>query len=102
MNENALIVTAAVLLSVAFNWLPKLREWYGAQPDNTQRLVMLGALVMAALALFGAGCSGFQIPGVTYSVACTADGAKELGQLFINAVTVNQIAFLILPKPQSV
>ena len=99
MNENILISAAAVLLSVAFNWLPKLREWYTFQDDNNQRLIMLGVLVLATLAVFGTACTGFQIPGVVWVGTCDAAGAKVLGQLFINAVALNQVAFLILPKP---
>jgi len=100
MNENVLIGAAAVLLSIAFNWLPKLKEWYTVQDGNKRRLIMLGALVLAIGAVFGAGCTGFQIPGVIYEGTCDAAGAKALGQLFINAVAVNQIAFLVLPKPK--
>lgn len=99
MNENVLISTAAVLISIAFNWLPKLRDWYTAQLDNNKRLIMLVALALATLAVFGTACTGFQIPGVAWEGTCDAAGAKTLGQLFINAVALNQVAFLILPKP---
>lgn len=99
MNENVLIGATAVLISIAFNWLPKLKEWYTAQADNNQRLIMLGALAVSALLVFGARCFDFQIPGVAWAGTCSAAGAKALGQLFINAVAVNQVAFLILPKP---
>ena len=99
MNENVLIGAAAVLLSVAFNWLPRLKEWYTRQADNNQRLIMLAALAVAAGAVFGARCTGFEIPGVAWEGTCDVAGAKALGQLFINAIAVNQVAFLILPKP---
>ena len=100
MNENVLIGASAVLISVVFNWLPKLKEWYTAQEDNNQRLIMLGALVAAALLVFGARCTGFEIPGVVWEGTCDAAGGKALGQLFINAVVLNQAAFLVLPKPE--
>lgn len=100
MNENVLIGAAAVLISVVFNWLPKLKEWYTKQEDNYQRLIMLGALVLATGLVFGARCTGFEIPGVAWAGTCDVAGAKALGQLFINAVALNQVAFLILPKPK--
>ena len=100
MDENVLIATAAVLISIAFNWLPKLKDWYTVQDDNAQRLIMLGVLALSAGVVFGASCTGFQIPGIVYSGTCDTEGAKALGQLFINAVAVNQVAFLVLPKPK--
>lgn len=99
MNENVLIGATAVLISVAFNWVPRLREWYAAREDNAKRLIMLGVLALAAVAVFGTACTGFQLPGVVWSGTCDVAGAKELGQLFISAIALNQVAFLILPKP---
>lgn len=99
MDQNQLLVTVGILLSVAFSWIPKLKEWYAALDNTLKRLVMLGALAVAALLVFGLSCTQFTIPGVTMTVSCDAQGAKELGQLFINALVANQIAFLAVPKP---
>ena len=89
-----------MLLSVLFNWLPKLREWYATKDDTAQRLIMLASLAAAALLVFGANCASFQLPGVDYSTTCDVEGAKQLAQIFVNAVVANQVAFLVLPKPK--
>ena len=99
MDENVIVAAAAVVISIAFNWVPKLKDWYTVQDDNAQRLIMLGVLAVATGLVFGAGCTGFQLPGVVYSGTCDKEGAKQLGQLFLNAVATSQIAFLALPKP---
>ena len=100
MTENALISFAAVLLSVALSWGPKLREWYSAVDGRGKRLIILASLAAAPLVVFGSNCAGFQIPGVEYTATCDAVGAKQLVQVFINAVVVNQVAGLVVPKPK--
>ena len=101
MTENALISFAAVLLSIGLNWIPKLRDWYANNVDGRgKRLLVLGSLAAAPLVVFGANCAGFQIPGVEYTATCDAVGAKQLVQVFINAVVVNQVAGLVVPKPK--
>ncbi len=100
MNENQLAIAAGVLLSALFSWVPKLKEWFDAQTNNMQRLIMLVAIVSAALVIFGASCSDFIVPGVTLTTTCDRDGIKGLVQMVIFAVVANQTAYLLLPKPK--
>ena|SRR3990167_7592931 len=100
MDENALVLVAGILISVIFNWLPKLKDWYTVQDDNAQKLIMIGVMGLAAGVIFGASCTGYTIPGLTFSGTCDAAGAKSLGQLFINGLVANQVAYVALPKPK--
>ncbi len=101
MNQTDLAIFAALLLALLFQYVPKLKDWYGKQDDNIQRLIMLGALAVAPLVLFAASCGNFTIPGVSVVVACTADGGHDLVQMFITSVVVNQGAFQLLPNPNT-
>lgn len=100
MDQNVLVITAGILLSALFSWVPRLNVWFNALTDNNKRLVMFLSLAAAVGAIFGAGCANFVIPGVTLSVTCDQSGFKELAQLLAYAVVSNQTAFLLLPKPK--
>ena len=90
---------SGVLLALVFQYFPRLKEKFGAQPDNQQRLYMLGMLALAAVAAFGLGCAQVHIPGVELAVTCDQQGAIGLGQVLLYAVVSNQAVFSILPNP---
>ncbi len=87
------VALLAILLSVLFQYAPKLKEWYDGLKDNTQRLVMLGAIVVVDAALFGLGCLNL------VQVECTQVNAMQMFYALIAGVVANQGVFKILPNP---
>lgn len=87
---------AGLALSIAFSWVPRLKDWYDAQSATGKRGVMILATVMAALLVFALGCAG-----VVQGVDCSSQGARDLATLVLYAVVTNQTAYSILPQPAS-
>ena len=95
MTENTVGMLAGALLSLLFGYAPGLRPWYEALEPTRKALVMAGALLIAALLLYGAACYTPWPVGVT----CDEAGFWTLAQLFISALVANQAAYLIGVKP---
>lgn len=98
MTPEFLAVSAGVLLSLAFSYLPKLRDWYAVQSGDTKRGVMLGSLFVVAAGMFGAGCLGYSAPLELPAVSCDQAGVLDLIKILFNAAIANQAAFLLTPK----
>jgi hypothetical protein len=95
MTENTVGMLAGALLSLLFGYAPGLRPWYEALEPTRKALVMAGALLIAALLLYGAACYTPWQVGVT----CDEAGFWQLAQLFIAALVANQATYLIGVKP---
>jgi multisubunit Na+/H+ antiporter MnhB subunit len=95
MTENTVGMLAGALLALLFGYAPGLRPWYEALEPTRKALVMAGALLIAALLLYGAACYTPWDVGVT----CDQTGFWTLAQLFISALVANQAAYLIGVKP---
>lgn len=99
MTSTELSALAGVLLSLLFEYTPKLSDWYNALSNQYQKLVMAGVLIVAALVAYGLTCGGLTVPGVNLgTLTCTADGAKGLVEAFIAALVSNQATYLIARK----
>ena len=99
MTIDLLALIAGALLSLAFSYIPGLKDKFGQFPPETKRLVMAGLLFGVALALFGLACANWLEalwPGM--GVACTQAGALELVRIFALAAISNQSTFQ-LSKP---
>jgi hypothetical protein len=95
MTENTVGMLAGALLALLFGYAPGLRQWYEALEPTRKALVMAGALLIAALLLYGAACYTPWQVGVT----CDEAGFWQLAQLFIAALVANQATYLIGVKP---
>ncbi len=95
MTENTVGMLAGALLALLFGYAPGLRPWYEALEPTRKALVMAGALLIAALLLYGAACYTPWPVGVT----CDEAGFWTLAQLFIAALVANQATYLIGVKP---
>jgi len=98
MDSTTLASLAGIVVSVLFEYTPKLHTWYNGLDDTTQRLFMLGAMALVAVVVFGASCANFNLG---YSVACSSAGAVGLLKVFISALVANQAAFILTPKAAS-
>ena len=92
MSSELLAGTAGVVLSLLFEYLPGLNDWYNALADGWQKLVMLGALILSAAGIFGLACIGR-----SELVTCDVNGVWLLVEYFVLALVANQATHRISP-----
>ena len=93
MSSELLIVIAGVVLSLAFSYIPGLRDWFDPLWPNQKRFVMLGVLLISAGGVFALACFG------KYDlVTCDMSGAWNLLEYFVAAAIANQTAYQLSPK----
>lgn len=90
MTSEKLAELAGVVLSLAFSYVPGLKEKYEALSGIYKRLVMVGCLVVVAGAVFGLSCAG-----ILSDVVCSEAGAIGLVRVFIAALIANQATYLL-------
>lgn len=95
MTSQELSSFAAILLSLAFSYIPGVKDAYDQLDGVYKRLVMLLALVITTGAVFGLAC---WTPPIFPGVTCDKPGAIDLVKAFIQAVIANQSVYLITPK----
>ena len=94
MENNLLVMIAGVVLSLAFGYVPGLREWYAALDGVRKAQVMAGVLLVAAGGVFAAACySPWQL------ATCDEAGFWQLVELFIAALIANQATYQIAVRP---
>ena len=94
MENNLLVMIAGVVLSLAFGYVPGLREWYAALDGVRKAQVMAGVLLVAAVGVFAAACySPWQF------ATCDETGFWQLVELFIAALIANQATYQIAVRP---
>jgi hypothetical protein len=92
MNESNVVMSlAGAVLALLFGYVPGLRQWYEALEPTRKALVMAGALLLASVLLYLAGCYTPWQVGVT----CDETGFWTLTQMFIAALVANQATYLI-------
>jgi hypothetical protein len=96
LTPQLLTEIAGVVLSLAFSYLPGLKERFEKLDPNSKRLVMLGLLVAACVVVMLLAC-GNVWNGL--GLVCTQAGVVELVELLIRAAIANQAAYLLSPKP---
>ena len=97
MSDSQLSLFAGALLSLAFSYIPKLKDWFDAKDSTTKRLIMAGALLVVSLGIFGAAC-GQILNGLPITAVCDKNGAVAILQNFIIALVANQATFTITPQ----
>jgi len=96
MSDVQLLIIASITLSLAFSYLPGLREAYAAKSPTYKRLVMLILLALVTVGAFSLSCFGLGEP-FHITVECSKAGAVSLLQMFVLAITSNQATFLLSP-----
>ena len=92
MSSELLAGTAGIVLSLLFEYLPGLHDWYNALVDAKQKLIMLGALLLSAVGIYALACVG------KYDlVTCDVNGAWLLVEYFVLAVIANQATHRLSP-----
>lgn len=101
MTSDQLAAAAGIILSLAFSYIPQLRDHYNPLASTTKRLIMLGLLVLVAVGAFSLSCvPSIQVPGLE-SIACTEQGALGLLYALVAAVVANQSIYAISPRPDT-
>ena len=96
MTSDQLAISAGILLSLAFSYIPGLNDWYQLLDATHKRLVMLLALVIISAGAFGLSCwPAFPHPVVT----CDVPGVWGMVEALFGALVANQTTYLISPKP---
>jgi hypothetical protein len=97
MTSETLSLVAGILLSLAFSYVPGLREHFDALDPTRKRLVLLGALLAVSIAIYGLACSSW---GAGWGVALSCDrrGLAELVRILVLAVVASQAAYQLAPR----
>ncbi len=90
MDATFLSTLSGTVLSLAFSYIPSLKDWYAGLESQGKAVVMLGVLALTAVGLFAASCGGLYV-----TVACDQAGAIELGKFFFTALIANQSTYLV-------
>lgn len=93
MTAETLSAVAGVVLSLAFSYVPGVREWFDALDATRKRLIMALSLVIVSAGVVALSCWN-----ITPLVTCNQDGVVALVSAFIAALVANQSAYLITPK----
>ena len=93
LTVEAITAIAAAVLSLIFSYVPPVAKWYNGLVSDTQRIVMLGALLLTVGVIFGLSCAG-----LVSGVECTQAGLYEMIKLFALAAVANQTTNLLSPK----
>ena len=102
MTPETLALVAGVVLSLAFSYIPNLRTRFAELAKETQQLVMLGLLVVAAAASYGLACAGILTDLFGISLTCDKAGMLGLIRALIYAVMANQGIYQLTPKAADV
>jgi ascorbate-specific PTS system EIIC-type component UlaA len=96
MNAEFLARIAGIALSLIFSYIPLAQKYYDTLDGIAKRLVMAGLLLLVAAITYGLSCWGV----ISGYVECTQAGLVSTIGFFIDALSANQAAFLISPKPK--
>jgi len=90
MTSQDILYLVSAALAVTFEYVPVLHEKYNAFDTTTKRLIMLGLIAAAAVALLFNQCRAVEL--------CYTENWQTALVAFVGAIAVNQGAHLILPK----
>ena len=94
--SDLLLAVAGIVLSLAFTYIPKLKDWWAALND-LQAPLMLGIIFVVSAAYFGLACTPLAAQ-LGIQVACTAEGAVTVALAFVKIVVANQATYLLTKK----
>lgn len=97
MTVELLSSISAILLSLAFSYIPGIEPWYEPLPSNTKRLIMVGVLFVVSLGAVGLACTGLAAE-VGLELTCDRAGVLQVVSAFIAALVANQAAYKLTPR----
>lgn len=98
MDELILLV-GGVFLSLCFEYIPGVRDWFGGLAENNKRFVMAIVLLLVPAVAFLLSCAGWmQDLYPELSATCDKSGAVVYIRGYILALVANQGTHRLLPK----
>ena len=100
MPAETLSLVAGTILSLCFSYIPGLRDRFNLLTPTEKRLIMLGMLLLVAMAVYGLACFGW---GQDWGIflTCNRAGLSELIKQLIIAIMANQGIYAISPRGRS-
>lgn len=95
--SDILLYVAGVVLSLAFTYLPKLKDWYDRQ-SGSKAMIMLGVIIFVAVAYFALGCIQALASKIGILVTCTTDGAITVLLAVVKIIVANQATYLLAKR----
>jgi len=86
VDPALLLALVAGGLALAFDYLPKLAEWFNALTDSQKRLLNVGLVFGVTAALFAGDCFALFIT----NLVCDAKGGFDAIYMAFLAITINQ------------
>jgi hypothetical protein len=99
MSAEELSAAAGIILSLLFNYIPKIREKYDLLDETGKRLVMLAVLIVVTITVFTLACLKL-LEDFGLTITCDRAGAIELLRVLIVAIIANQSVYAISPQPR--
>lgn len=97
MSAENLSLVAGTVLSLAFSYIPGVREWFVEFEPAIKRLIMLALLAVISGMVYGLSCLGWGSEwGITLS--CDQAGLLGLAKQFVIAIIANQSIYTISPQ----
>ena len=93
MTAEQLGAIAGVVLSLAFSYIPGVREKFGALETVKKSLVMALMLLGVAAGAFALSCAA-----IVVSVECSQAGAVGLVNVYLAALVTNQATYMLSPQ----
>jgi len=96
VDAGLLIALVAGLLALAFDYFPKVNQWFDGLDTATKRQLNAGLILGTAILIYAGQCLGLFIT----NLVCTMKGAFDLLYIVFLTITINQGVHLALkPTP---
>lgn len=99
MSPEYLASVAGVVLSLAFAYIPGLREWFDAQAPQRKAQVMGLALILVAGGALGLACANIATAFPSAAITCDTPGVVAIVKVLIAALVANQATYLLMVRP---
>lgn len=101
MTAETLALYSGIALSLIFSYVPGLAGKFAGLDATIKRLVMLGLLLVVALAVVGIACAGFASE-IGLVVTCDKPGFVGVLKAFVFAMIANQATYQVSPETNAV
>ena len=96
MTGELIAGIAGIVMSIAFDFVPYIKDYYGKLQPGQKRLVATGLGLGVVAAVFGLSCGN--LFGVS-EFTCDQNGVESALGLWLTYVLVNQTTYGLIVKP---
>ena len=91
MTPEQLASYIAIVLSLAFGYIPGLKNWYASLSSEYRALTMGALLLVVSAGALAYNCQ--------FQVACLQSNWQSYASVLISALVANQATYLLAVKP---